>query len=151
MQSQICFMAFLQATVYFKTPTQHPGENNSVKQFLQQKCMERLDPPPVSCFKSARVSPAKSKNLLPSVDIWVLFRLFPQPCSHSPYIGKTAPTKPPWSQGNLFLSSAFCHLRQLVLSPAYLFFAVGCQSCEEGSSIQLHWLQKAWTLLGGRQ
>lgn len=102
MQSQICFMAFLQATVYFKTPTQHPGKNNSVKQFLQQKCMERLDPPPVSCFRSARVSPAKSKNLLPSVDIWVLFRLFPQPCSHSPYIGKTAPTKPPWSQWQPF-------------------------------------------------
>lgn len=92
-------------------PAPNPGKNNSVEKFLCHECTERLDPPPLCCFRPARVSPVKTKNLLPSVDIWVLFRLFTQPCSHSPYIGKTATAKPPWSQGNLFLSAAFCHLR----------------------------------------
>uniref|UniRef100_A0A8C0U447 Beta-1,4-N-acetylgalactosaminyltransferase n=1 Tax=Cyanistes caeruleus TaxID=156563 RepID=A0A8C0U447_CYACU len=42
------------------------GKNNSVKKFLWQKCMERLDPPPLCCFRPARVSLLKTENLLPS-------------------------------------------------------------------------------------
>lgn len=109
---QVCSASFLQATVSYKTKLQPAILGKiTVKWFLCQECMEGLGPPPPCCFSPTRDSPAKTKNLLPSVDIWVLFRQFPQPCLHSPYIGKTAVAKPPQSQGNLFFSSAFPQLR----------------------------------------
>lgn len=111
---QVCSVTFLRARVYYKTKPRSAvlgKKNPSVKRFLCQERMEGLGPPPPCRFSLGRDSPAKTKNLLPSVDIWALFRRFPQPCVHSPYIGKPAAAKPPWSQGNLFLSSAFPHLR----------------------------------------
>lgn len=85
---QVSSVSFLQATVYCKMKPQ-PGILGKItprSDFSARSAQRGW----VLRFSPARDSPAKTKNLLPSVDIWVLFRWLTQPLYRQDSYGKTS-------------------------------------------------------------